>query len=66
MITDNNRSFLKLLLRSPDIGDGWRKVSDVVWTLVDQFDKPELLEKDSEGKRVRLSPNGQVVADYLI
>lgn len=66
MITDNNRSFLKLLLRSPDIGDGWRKVSDVVWPLVEQFDKPELLEKDTDGRRVKLSPDGETVVAYLI
>jgi hypothetical protein len=66
MITDNNRSFLKLLLRSPDIGDGWRQVSDVVWPLVSGFDKKELLELNEDEKRVRLSPDGLVVANYLV
>ena len=66
MLTDNNRSFLKLLLRSPDVGDGWRNVSEVVWPLVTGFDKEKLIETDSENKRVRLTPEGLIVVEYLV
>lgn len=66
MISDNSRSFLKLLLRSPDRGDGWRAVSEGVWPLVTGFKEQELLELDTDAKRVRLSPSGQTVAEYLV
>lgn len=62
--TDKDRSFLKLLLRSPDIGDGWRKVSSVVWPLVLEFPHPELIRLRN-GCEVRLSKSGLVLVDYL-
>ncbi len=63
-IKKNEKSFLKLLLRSPDEGDGWRKVSSMVWPLVESFGPKELIEtKDSN--MVRLSERGLVLVDYM-
>ena len=57
-------SFLKLLLRSPDIGEGWRNVSASVWPLVLAFPHQELLET-KDGNAVRLSERGLTVVDYI-
>lgn len=65
---DKEIGFLRLLMRSPDIGDGWRKVSSVVWPLVDGFKRPELIESEGSrenGGRVRLSERGAVVVYYV-
>ena len=66
-MNNQSRDFIRLILRSPDIGEGWRKVSDPLWKLVEAFAHQELLEKQdsAEGKKVRLSPDGIVVARYL-
>jgi len=58
-------NFLRLVQRSEDIGDGWRQVSDILWQLVERFDRPELIDKDADKKRVRLSERGLIVAGYL-
>lgn len=62
-ITPNEKVFLQLLLRSPDRGEGWRTVSDVLWPLVQDFSKPEFVEVGD--KRVRLTPTGLTICDYL-
>lgn len=64
-LSDNDRSFLQLLMRSPDLGDGWRQSSEVVWPLVAKFSKQELVELDNDNKRVRLTPDGDVLVRYL-
>ena len=67
-LTEHNIRFLQLMLRSPDVGEGWRNVSSVLWQLVDKFDRPELVEKerheDGSG-RVRLTERGKVLVDYI-
>jgi hypothetical protein len=66
MMGDRDKQFLRLLLRSPDHGDGWRMVSDVCWQLVEDFQSPELIEIDKIGKRIRLTENGKLVASYIV
>ena len=70
-LTNSEINFIQLVNRSKDTGDGWKKVSSLLWRLVDQFDKtrPELIEHerlvDGSG-RVRLTERGKIVADYVI
>jgi hypothetical protein len=66
-LTDNQAIFIKLLLKSPDRGDGWRSVSTVMWkhTKEKAAETPDLLELDDDGMRVRLTDKGQVIAEYL-
>lgn len=66
-LTDRETGFLRLLLRSPDQGEGWRKVSPVVWPLVEQFTRQEVIETEAapDGGRVRLSERGRVLVDYI-
>jgi hypothetical protein len=67
-LTDQEKSFLKLIMRSPDDGDGWRNVSAPVWRWAESFPRRELVElspnPDGSG-RLRLSERGQTVKDYL-
>jgi hypothetical protein len=65
-LTPQEVGLFQLIARSPDIGDGWRQASSVVWTLVESFTRNELIEKDVEKLRVRLSPRGQIVSEYLV
>lgn len=64
-ISHEQVSFLKLILRSADVGDGWRQCSFHVYPLAETFKHPELLELNEGAKQVRLSARGLVVADYI-
>ncbi len=64
-LEDNEISVLKLIERSKDIGDGYRKVSPTLWKgLIENFSRPELIEK-LDGDKVRFSPKGLVIIEYL-
>jgi hypothetical protein len=62
-LSAKGRSFLALIMRSPDLGDGWRSVSTQVWPLVEAFEAQDLIEKGN--LTVRLSEKGQAVAQYV-
>jgi hypothetical protein len=66
---ENSSAFIGLLMRSPDLGDGWRKVSNMLRELATkEVNKaPELFElmADADGMRVRLTERGQIVAAYM-
>lgn len=67
-IADRDISFLRLLRRSKEVGDGWRNVSMGFWSLVEEFGQPELIEVKPSGDgggRVRLTERGSIVVDYL-
>lgn len=64
----NDLSFLHLVMRSPDQGEGWRKVSKACWPLIEKFGHPELIEAEPTpegGGRMRLSERGAAVVDYV-
>jgi preprotein translocase subunit SecA len=61
-----DRDFLLLLVRSKDIGDGWRQVSDRLWKLVTMFSEPELIEVDEPNKRVRLTDKGATIVEFAL
>jgi hypothetical protein len=65
MLSEHEISFIRLVLRSDDVGDGWRNVSNILWRLVRDFKPKELIEIDEPNSRVRLSERGQIVAEYL-
>jgi hypothetical protein len=67
-LTDRERAFLALVLRSPDVGHGWRSVSKTLWPMVEGFTRPELIETEPfplGGGTVRLTEAGKIVARYL-
>lgn len=67
--TNTNVAIIKLIIRSKDVGDGWRNVSPILVSLITDFDDQTLLEtkSDADGKNfmVRLSEKGKIVAPYL-
>ena len=68
VLNEKHKPFIRLILRSPDVGDGWRNVSDVlrktVLSGITEF--PELYEtREMTGLQVRLSERGNIVKDYL-
>lgn len=64
-LTEKEIGFLCLLLRSEDVGDGWRLVSGVVWPLVEGFTRQGLIELNPNLRQVRLSEAGRVVVGYI-
>ena len=60
--------FMRLLSRSDDMGDGWRKVSSMIEIVVRKTiaEYPELYEvKEDYGLHVRFSARGLIVKDYV-
>jgi hypothetical protein len=56
---------IRLIVRSKDIGDGWRQVAmRQVYELYEKL-PDELVEKDPANRRVRLTDAGKVVAQWL-
>ena len=68
-LEDEQEPFMRLLMRSPDQGDGWRAVSDMLRIPTERVvaQRPELYEtKEVDGKfMVRLSERGIVLFEYL-
>lgn len=69
-LKDDDKNFLKLIQRSPDIGEGWRNVSPKLWQLVEMHQKtiPTLFEAELEptgGGRVRLTDEAVTVLKWL-
>lgn len=69
MLQPVEKDAIRLILRSPDRGDGWRTCSALVWSglmLSLHESRPALIELDEVNHRVRLSSEGLTVAKYLI
>jgi hypothetical protein len=64
-VTDDQKIMLRLIERSRDTEDGWRKVSDPLWRHVVEQSHSDLVELDHENKRVRFSQEGVTVMKYL-
>ena len=67
-LPDQHVNFIRVLLRSPDVDDGWRNVNNVLRKTIEaEIAKyPELYEtREMGGLQVRLSERGKVVADYV-
>jgi hypothetical protein len=64
-LTQQAKDTIKLIQRSPDIGDGWRAVSPVLRPNMPTWLKSaeELYEFD--GERIRLTTEGQTIVRYL-
>lgn len=60
-------SFLHVLQRSPDAGDGWRQYSEQLSGLVHVNHKtfPGLFEIDEKKMRVRTTPEGDIVVKWM-
>ena len=65
-ITEYQKNMLRLIARSADTGGGWRPVSNDLWNLVLDQAHPDLTELDHENMRVRFTPKGITVMEYLL
>jgi len=64
-ITENQGIMMKLIYRSPDLGNGWRQVSNPLWRHVLDQSHPDLTEIDHDLRRVRFTPEGDTIMRYL-
>jgi hypothetical protein len=68
-ISDQQIDFIRLILRSPDRGDGWRSVGKMLETTVmrQKDANPELFEIATEDDKmsIRLTERALVLADYI-
>ena len=65
-LTPKQLNIMRLVRRSTPV-EGWYKVSDMVWPVVESAELPtDLVEtKHDDGHYLRLTPNGEVVMQYL-
>ena len=63
-LTQQQSDTMKLLIRSPDQGDGWRVCSKVIFERLVQLMPSELIEKDAVNNRCRLTVEGRVVSEW--
>lgn len=67
-LPERDLNVLRLILRSPDRGDGWRSVSAVCWPFIRDFEHGELIEgvqNDDGSGVVRLSERGAILGAYI-
>lgn len=66
-ILPETKSFIELILRSKDLGDGWRFLSETLNShfgpLIEKF--PDLFEYDKNIPAVRLTNFGNKLVEYL-
>ncbi len=66
---DNIRPFLALIKRSPDVGDGWRKVSPMLRKLIELrvAEAPDLYETKDEagGLFIRATEEAAILGKYI-
>ena len=66
-LSDDARDFIRLVLRSADVGEGWRKLSKLVHPLAARmaFQHPDLFEMAKDMAAIRLTERGCILADYI-
>lgn len=68
-LSQQQKDFLRLVLRSPDQGEGWRRVSKTLTPITQDMiaTNPELFESETRDEHffIRLSDRGSVLVDYL-
>jgi len=64
-ITQQAKDTLKLIARSPDIGDGWRSVSSPLRPNMTTWLRSAEDLYEFDGERIRFSDEGLIVMKYL-
>lgn len=65
-ITQIEKGLLRLIERSPDIGEGWRQVSQLLWPTVSANCHPQLMELNTENRRIRITAEGETIMRYAL
>lgn len=55
---------INLLIRSKDIGDGWRQCAPKIFQVLSNVMPVDLVERDEDLRRMRLTPEGEAVAKW--
>jgi hypothetical protein len=63
-ITTQEKETIRLLMRTEDRGEGWRQCATKIYENLFSVMPDELVEKDAELLRVRLTPAGEAVAKW--
>ena len=63
-LSQQQKDLLKLVGRSPNIGDGWRNCAPKIFANFIVPMPDELVEKDVENRRARLTVAGQAIVDW--
>lgn len=64
-LTQQAKDTLRLIQRSPDVGDGWRNVSPRLRPNMTTWLRSAEELYEFNGERIRLSPEGRTVCRYL-
>ena len=64
MLSQQEKELIRVIVRSPDRGEGWRQCSPTPWKWIRAVEAPELLEFDDENLRVRLTAAGEAFVKY--
>lgn len=67
-LSEGTIAFIKLFLRSKDIGEGWRHVSKMITPNLKTYAPTDLFDVSYNGDgtaRIRLTERGKVIADYV-
>ncbi len=64
-LSQSQKSAIQLIVRTRDLGDGWRQCSENTYAMVANSLPSDLLERDDEKKMVRLTSEGLVVAKWI-
>ena len=55
---------INLIIRSEDIGEGWRQCAPKIFRVLADVMPVDLVERDEELRRMRLTPAGEAVAKW--
>lgn len=65
MLSQVQKDGLQLIVRSIDIGNGWRQCSPQIFFVLSNEMPVDLVELDEGLQRVRLTPAGEAVAKWI-
>ena len=60
-----DKDIFSLIMRTRDIGDGWRQCSDTIWKWLGKLQGSEFVELDADKKRIRITESGSAVCRFL-
>ncbi len=63
-LNDEQKSFMRLFVRSPKNEDGWAAVSDILWPWVEKTAMPEMFEIGEQ--KIRLTEAGKIITEFAL
>ena len=63
-LTDTQRDLLRLVARSNDVGEGWRRCSPLIYKALMPHAEEKLIERNDEAMRVRLTDTAKTLLEW--